>query len=213
MPSEIDIANLALSHLGEDANVSSFDPPEGGPHAELCARWYPIARDAMLEMHAWNFALARVSPPARDSEASSWLYAYPLPAECISVVSVLPPDAMNDYASLVIDGYSSYQPQGFAVERLTDGTVVVYTNAADAQLRYTKRVTDTSRFPPLFVIALARLLASYLAGPIIKGDVGRNEAKGHLQIFQMELRQATASDAGQQNNDIKAVTPWMVGRL
>ena len=57
MASEVDICNLALGHLGDNATVSSISPPEGSAQAEHCARFYPIARDALLEMHNWNFAM------------------------------------------------------------------------------------------------------------------------------------------------------------
>ena len=48
MPSEVDICNLALGHLGDSATVATIDPPEGSAQAEHCARFYPIARDARL---------------------------------------------------------------------------------------------------------------------------------------------------------------------
>ena len=60
MSSEIDICNLALARLGDDATVASIDPPEGSAQAEQCARFYSIARDTMLEMHDWRFATKRV---------------------------------------------------------------------------------------------------------------------------------------------------------
>ena len=59
MASEVDICNLALSHLGDTATIASLDPPEGSAQAEHCARFYPIARDSLLEMHAWGFATSR----------------------------------------------------------------------------------------------------------------------------------------------------------
>ena len=56
MASVVDICNLALAHIGDDATVSSIDPPEGSAQAEHCKRFYAIARDTMLQMHNWNFA-------------------------------------------------------------------------------------------------------------------------------------------------------------
>lgn len=52
MASEVDICNLALARLGDNATVASIDPPEGSAQAEHCARFYAIARDSLLEMHA-----------------------------------------------------------------------------------------------------------------------------------------------------------------
>ena len=42
MASEIDIVNLALSRLGDDATVASLYPPEGSAQAEHGARFYPV---------------------------------------------------------------------------------------------------------------------------------------------------------------------------
>ena len=61
MASEVEICNLALSHLGDTATVASSDPPEGSAQAEHCARFYPIARDALLEMQNWKFATRRAT--------------------------------------------------------------------------------------------------------------------------------------------------------
>ena len=59
MASEVDICNLALAHLGDSATVASINPPEGSAQAEMCQRFYPIARDSLLEMHNWGFATRR----------------------------------------------------------------------------------------------------------------------------------------------------------
>ena len=59
MASDVEICNLALSHLGDTATVASIDPPEGSAQAEHCARFYPIARDALLEKHDWSWATRR----------------------------------------------------------------------------------------------------------------------------------------------------------
>ncbi len=50
MPSVVDLCNLALAYLGDDATVASIDPPEGSAQAEHCQRFYPIARDTLLQM-------------------------------------------------------------------------------------------------------------------------------------------------------------------
>ena len=75
---------------------------------------------------------------------------------------------------------------------------IILTNCADASLKYTARVTDTTRFPPLFVEALSWLLAAHMAGPLIKGQQGREVAKGCLQMFSVMLAQAKTSDANQR---------------
>ena len=48
MATEVDICNLALAHLGDDATIASLNPPEGSAQAEKAARFYPIARNSLL---------------------------------------------------------------------------------------------------------------------------------------------------------------------
>ena len=43
MATEVDICNLALAHLGDDATIATIKPPEGSAQAEKAARFYPIA--------------------------------------------------------------------------------------------------------------------------------------------------------------------------
>lgn len=207
MATEVDIANLSLAHLGDDATVSSFDPPEGSAQAEHCARFYPIARDGLLEMFDWKFAVTRITGAELTSEATSWQYCYAMPNDCLRVIAVLPPDALDDYSTPtsganvfgtpeLLNG--DYQTQDYAVETLEDGTQVIYTNQEEAVIRFVKRVTNSAKFPPLFTTALSYLLASYLAGPVIKGDVGREESKGQYKMFMQVMSSAMTSDAQQQ---------------
>jgi len=222
MASEVDIVNIALSHLGDTANVSSIDPPEGSAQAQHCARFYPIARDALLEMHTWSFATKRIVLPLLSNTLEQWKYVYQAPSDALNLIAVLAPDAMDDYSQdlpvpytqvgIVNTGQGLYTPQPFEVETLQDGSSVLYTNQEEATLRYTAKITDPALFTPLFTSALTHLLASYLAGPILKGEVGRAEAKGQMALFQAFMAKATASDASQRRIIIKQSTPWMAGR-
>ncbi|MGE8659113.1 MAG: hypothetical protein ACN6O8_20405 [Achromobacter sp.] len=186
MASDVDICNLALAHIGDDATVSSIDPPEGSAQAEHCSRFYPIARDAVLEAHDWNFASTRAVLAQVASQWSSWAFCYELPTECLRAIAVLPPDATDDYSASLRDaseigypgarlvgGAARYMPQEFCVETDANNRPLLYTNQAQAVLRYTRRMRDTTKFSPLMVDALSRLLASYLAGPVPPRNRGR----------------------------------------
>lgn len=201
MASVVDICNLALARLGDDATVASVEPPEGSAQAEHCARFYPIARDSLLEMHDWKFATRRVPLALLVETSSPWAYAYVQPANTIRIVSVLPPTAGSDV-----------ETEPYEMETVADGTVVVLTNVPNAVARYTVRVTDPTRFSPLFTDALATLLASYLAGPVLKGDAGKAEARAQLQHFQLQLGAAKVSDANQRRVELDHTPGWIAGR-
>lgn len=185
MASVVDICNTALSHLGDEAEVISIVPPDGTAQSAHCGRFYPIARDKLLEMHPWTFATVRVSLAVVAAGApSEWAYAYALPTKCLKPHAVYLPDALDDARG-----------EDFIVESDADGSGVLYTNVADAVLRYTRLVEDSTRFTPGFVVALARLLASYLAGPIVKGTTGIQVAQSQLKIFALELADAKTQDS------------------
>ena len=59
MASVVDLCNLSLARLGDEANVVSIEPPDGSAQAAHCARFLPMVRDSLLQAHAWGFALRR----------------------------------------------------------------------------------------------------------------------------------------------------------
>jgi hypothetical protein len=201
MASEVDICNLALARLGDNATVASVDPPEGSAQAEHCARFYPIARDSLLEMHAWKFATRRTTLAALTVASWNWAFAYAEPAGALKLLAVLSATAANDA-----------ETQDFEAESADDGTAIILTNQEDATLRFIARTTDTTKFSPLFVDALAWLVASYLAGPVLKGDAGATAAKSCYQNFLVALSLAKTSDANQRKVRPEHSPAWIAGR-
>lgn len=220
--SEVSICNAALGYLGDSGTVSSIDPPEGSAQASRCAQFYPMARDAILEMHSWGFATRRVALAQVADPTSAWQYAYAAPAGVLNYLEILDPQAQDEYTTGIqvpytAVGYSQtslavYIPQPFEVEADDNGNDLILTNQQNAVLRYTGVVTDTTKFSPLFIMALARLLASMLAGPILKGDAGRKESENQLNIFAKFMEKAVESDANQRKEKLVPGAPWMVNR-
>ena len=89
MSSVVDLCNLALSRLGDSATVASIDPPEGSSQAEHCSRFYPIARDSLLEMHDWKFATRRAPLSELTVDSFNWAHAYAEPNGALRIISVL----------------------------------------------------------------------------------------------------------------------------
>lgn len=183
MASEVDICNLSLSHLGESANISSIDPPEGSSYAESLAHFYPLARDITLQAFPWGFAvrreyLALLLQPGDDENPYPCRYVYAQPSDCLQPVALL-----------MADGDDADR-QDYDVEADEDGNEIVICDVPRAILKYTRVVTDTTKFSPMMVDALAWLLASYMAGPIIKGDAGSAKGKECLGIYQAQLANA-----------------------
>lgn len=179
MASDVDICNLAMSHFGQDATISAIDPPDGSAEAEHCARFFPMARDQVLEDCAWTFATFRTTLATLTNDRDDWEYRYTLPANCIKPRILLP------------EGYTDSEIEGEPFERENDS---IYSNAANATLIYTKRITDPTKFSPLFTMSLSWLLASYTAGPITKDASGGIQARLYKR-YEILLGQAKASNA------------------
>lgn len=224
---EIDICNLALAHIGDSAKITSLDPLDGSAQATHCARFYPIARDALLETRQWSFALKRATLQAllaEDSDATEWDYAYMHPNDVLSILSVQPDDATDDYVqpslpvgfpvSTISQGTSSFSNVSapYSVEVDSRGRKVIYTDLESASIRYVAKVTDTRRYPQTFRLALSWKLASMLAGPIIKGEAGAMESKRCLQMMMAHLGPAESKDAQQSKADVPHVPPWIAAR-
>lgn len=224
MASEVDICNLALAHLGDVATVASIDPPSGEAQAAHCARFYPVARDALIELHTWGFATRRASLALNaNNPSSTWKYCYAPPAGVVNYIEILDPLAADDYSvgvqmagvgpySAPVVGLGVYTPQRFAIESNDNGDDILYCNVENAVLRYTVVITDTTKFSPLFVTCLSHYLASMLAGPVLKGEVGRAEAEKQLKLAMMFQANAEGSDANQRNIKPAPGAAWMVNR-
>ena len=96
MATEVDICNLALANLGDDAPIATLSPPEGSAQAEKASRFYPIARNSLLAMHTWSFASKRGSLALTTNTLDQWDYAYAAPADMMSAVAIISPTAQND---------------------------------------------------------------------------------------------------------------------
>lgn len=206
MASEITICNLALSRLGERP-IQSLSPPDGSANADRCAQFYPAARDALLAMHPWSFALKRAPLAEMTNDATEWRFCYAVPSDCLKIVAVMPASATSDYDSAYpfaappypygspyLPSRTFYQPSDYVREARDDGTAVIRTNAEGAMLRYVAYVTDVDRWTPLFNDALSVYLASNLAGPILKGDAGAKQGLAMLDIF-LKVALPLAKDA------------------
>jgi hypothetical protein len=208
---------LALSHLGDDATIVNLDPPEGSAQAEQAALFYPIARDALLEMYPWNFALRRTTLALLDEDPNTqWRYAYALPSNVLAVFAVQGAEDADDFVGTTYGPVAALNGvNDFEIEGLSDNTRVLYTNVVDARIRYTVAVTIPSFFPPLFTLSLSYFLASFLAGPVLKGETGRTVASAMLNIMSGFMDKAQTMDAKQRRASRVRdahIAPWVGAR-
>lgn len=184
MASIVDICNTGLAHVGNDNVISSIDPPDGSTEAGYCKRFYPIARKELIERFVWPFACKRQALAQVANPSKVWSYAYALPSDCIRPVRVLTDQLAQALLWQMSQGHLThaglYDESASAAYEVEDG--VLLTHEPEAVLLYLRDVVDTTRFTPLFVSALGFLLASYLAGPIIRGADGAKAAQSYRSL-------------------------------
>lgn len=157
MASEVFICNLALGHCGSKRVIQALD--EGTTEADLCDQYFDHARDLLLQDVEWGFATAyktlALLPDAPDTEA--WEYAYDYPNDCLKVRFI------NQDAAHFNRGNAA--PFELALNDDGDDRIIMC-NIEDAEVCYTKKVTNSEVFPPSFVAALGALLATFINGPL-----------------------------------------------
>ena len=183
MADSITVCNLALGEIGEDATVTSLTPPAGSAHARKCAVFYPLARDTVLEAHAWSFATVYDQLTPISVDLNGWAYAFALPHDYIRALALLPAEFSNDYDDQL----------DFVIETTEDGRRVLRANYEAPVLKYIFRQELIDRWSPMAQHALALQLAVMLCGPLTKGPKFR---AGIYEYFRTVFASATAKDAG-----------------
>jgi hypothetical protein len=207
MASDVDICNLALGHLGDEANVVSINPPDQSAQANYCSRFYPSSLSTVLDDHAWGFATKTVTLALLANGNSLWEYCYEAPSDIINMLAVFDYSAVGDINHGTIENQ-----QEFSMELDAKGNQVIYTNQPNAMLKYVSYVTNTAQFPPKFVDALAWMLAANLAGIIVKGDVGVSASMKCMEAYKMALEKAIESDAQNRKITIRPTPAGIAAR-
>ena len=218
MATVVSICNLALSRIGDNATISAVGPSDGSFQAEACGRLYPIALGTCLGMHNWAFATRRVRLAAvADTmvDKGEWQHAYAAPADCQRAISVYreESESFRGYPVQAKRIHYTEEEEKIPFEVVgTDYGLVILTNAENAGLLYVCSEPKTSQFSTVFVDALAWLLASYLAGEIIRGESGHADAQNCLKQCDAMVSMAAKMDARQRHNFRDATPTWILSR-
>ena len=187
MVSEVSIVNQALSWLGQD-QINSLD--DKNTTAQWMRNNYPFIRDAVLEERMWTFATARAKSISAERDAWDSAYVHASPGEWISVFRVYRTSGTTTLTS--VDW------------RLEDGKILC---AEDSILLWgLKRVTDTGKFSPLFIQALAARIAADAAVPLTEN---RQLQADLWNLYNVKLSEAAVRD-GQQGSNEKVVSDTLV---
>jgi hypothetical protein len=181
MASEVQIARLALQHLGDRFDLTSLT--EATPEAEQVNLVFANVRDMVLREHPWKFARKYASPAALSGDApGNWAYMYTYPSDALRIIRIVNP--LGDDKT----------PIRFEVARNSSDLRVILTNESQPTIEYTQRITDPQQFDPQFSTALSYRIAQYIAMPIT-GD--RQIMADMKTLADMEVGKAKASDANE----------------
>ncbi len=206
MASEVDIANLALSKLGEARIISLTD--NNKPARAMLARFETL-RDAELTDGAWRFAAKRVTLPALAT-APTWGYstAYQLPNDHLRPLQVGDMAVNIETIGVYYSASTSYNPTEGPFEIV--GAEIHTDQSAPLNFEYIRRVTDTGLFPAPFVESLAARLAADAAIELTQSNSIREDAaRQHM----MALRTAKRLNMLWRAPQRRTSTPWMLSRF
>lgn len=160
LTSSTQIANLALSHLGQPKPIGSLN--ENSAAAAACKLHYDLVLDEVLGNFEWAFAkqyvdLALVS----ENPTTEWLYSYSYPSGCLRLRRILSGRRPERETLDTRVNFEKIQgPNG----------LLIYTNVTEPVAEITFRETVVEKYPSEFCQALSYRLAYAIGPSIIAGD-------------------------------------------
>lgn len=192
--SAVQLAKLALQHLGDRYDITSLD--QDTTEAEQVNLVFDNVRDALLREHPWNFTRRYVSPAALSgTPPAQWTYMYTYPSDAMRVIRIVHPlDPRGEFLD----------PLDFAVGRNATDTKVLLTDQAEPEFEYIKKITSVTEFDPLFDWAFSWRLAQAIAMPIT-GDgaiADATERKANDAVGRAKMEDANeGSTSSRQSRD------------
>lgn len=199
MASAVDIANRALTKLGERRILAFTDDTK---QARSMNSMFAIVRDAELRAARWRFSIKRASLPALVTPpAFGYVRQFQLPADCLKLL-----EAGDKYPGVDLSDYVQTDNSDFAVE----GNAVLTNLEAPLLIRYVSQVTDPTLFDACFVEALACRLA-FEAAEELTDSTSKKESAG--RAYEMAMNAAHKANAIERPPQKMADDTWMIARL
>lgn len=193
MSSQLEIWNNALAHVGVKQFVQSVDE-KSMEAAVLRVRWDSSVKYVLAD-HPWPFATAYATLNLVEEQPNTdWLFSYRYPADCIHARRIVSPLGRTDP-----------EPPPFKTGQDDQGRLI-YTDAPDAVLEYTKDVTQVARFDQKFVEALEWYLASRIATPLSRIDGAASKA---TQMYEFSLVRAASKTLKEAQQDNAPDAEWV----
>lgn len=149
---------------------------------------------ALVGQAAGAYALTYLLPYCGNP---AWAYAYSLPADFDRLVECRDASVVGvpvGYPSVSFPGLGLQVGMDSVVEYAIEGGTLFSNDGGLAIVYLSNALELIGSASVLFCEALAALLASYLAGPLIRNDVGVAASEKLLQLFEVAWRAAVEAD-------------------
>lgn len=199
MASKTDIANRALTKLGDDRITDLLDDTE---RARTLNSMYDNVRDAELRAHVWNFAVRRASLPRLATvPAFGYGYEYQIPSESLRLIQV--GEWWNWWG---LEDYVSGSTAEFQVE----GRKILTDYNAPLQIRYIARVDDPGLYDSMFIESFACRLALESCERITQSNTKMQSIQ---QQYDASIKAAYRIDAIENPPQQLPDESWILSRL
>jgi len=202
MSSDVQIFNMALSHIGVDKQIASFT--ENSKEARLAQIWFSEARKMVLRDRKWPFATKFADLALVEEDPTiEWAFSYRYPSDCLEMRRIL-----NGIPIGFIDNVPSFQGWSLLNSFYEQNKVpykigaddegrLIYCSLDDAQVEYTFLNDDGAFYPPDFTICLSYRIANFIAPSLTSGDPNKLGAMA-LQMYYQELDKAAANSYNEE---------------
>lgn len=195
MASEVEICNLALSHIGAYSINALSDASQ---EARKCNLYFDSDRDFVLRDYPWNFAEKRnLLAVLSGVTPYGYTYAYAYPTDCVNALYLF------NSANITV-------PLEFKITAKDDlSGKQILTDEEDAVLVYTARVEDPTLFDANFIVAFSYKLAASLALTLTKKESVQERM---LRIYAAIMAMAKTNNAIEQKNTTFPTNPFISAR-
>ncbi len=202
MASEVDIANLALTLLGQEPIDDLSDEDENAAARAINTN-FDIIRDAELAMRPWRFAIKRVSLASLTPVplGNDFTLQYQLPVDFLSPVrfgDFWPGLDMTDYRTTPTADYSIEDDRLLC--RFSAPLLVVYS----------AKITNTELFHPCFNTSLAAMIA-FVCCEKITGSNSKQETC--RASYREAINRALLTNAIMNPPSARADNSWIMSRV
>lgn len=205
MVADVDIANRALSMLGERRITALTD--DSKPARAMNAR-FEILRDVELGSYPWRFAVKRTSLAA-STDTPAWGYSliYDRPTDDLRPIKVGDAYINADAIGVFYESTGVYTEQ--SPYEIIEGRI--HTDLrAPLDYEYISRVTNTGQFDPLFAEALAARLAADAAEELTQSNTKKQAA---FDIYSRVMAEARRINALYRPPRRRTTGRWMGSRI